>query len=331
MKVSVVIPNCNGADYLKVCLNSLKSQTTKDFKVIIVDNGSSDDSLKVINEEYIALEKSGFSKNNLILIKNKENLGFCGAVNIGIKAVDTEYVILLNNDTEAKDDFIEQSVKGIEGCKGVFSVSSKMIQLCKKNLIDNAGDGYTIFGFGFSYGTDKNVKEYTEKREVFTACAGAAIYKTELVKRIGLFDENHFAYLEDIDIGYRAKIYGFKNMYNPKAIVYHVGSGFSGSKHNEFKIEKAARNNVYLLYKNQPLPQLIINLGFIVTGCVIKYMYFLKKDKKYGAAYIKGIKEGLKTYKKCKRVKYNRRNLKNYIKIEEQLIKNTFLYICEKA
>lgn len=331
MKVSIIIPNCNGARFLGPCLRSLSCQTDKEFKIIIVDNGSTDNSLQIIEEEKEALGLSGFDIENIQIMKHNENLGFCGGVNAGIRLADTEYCILLNNDTEVAPDFVKESVRGIERSKKIFSVSSKMIQMYNKDLIDSAGDGYTLLGWGFPFGNDKPVTEYDEYREVFSACAGAAIYRTKLLKKLGMFDENHFAYLEDVDIGYRAKINGYKNMYNPKAVVYHVGSGFSGSRHNEFKIKNAARNNVFLLYKNMPIIQLLFNFIFIFAGCVLKWLYFLKKDKKFAKAYLDGLKEGITTCKKCRRVKYSRKNFINYIKIEKELISNTFICLKTKC
>lgn len=331
MKVSVVIPNCNGAHFLGECLSALGSQTEKNFKILVVDNGSADNSIEVIDREYDKLKAAGFEENNLILIRHEENLGFCGAVNAGINAADTEYVILLNNDTVVLKDFVEESIKGIEKHEKIFSVSPKMIQMYNKKLIDSAGDGYTILGWGFPNGNDKPVENYDTEKEVFSACGGAAIYRTELVKALGMFDENHFAYLEDVDLGYRARIFGYKNMYNPKAVVYHAGSGFTGSRYNEFKISKAARNNIFLIYKNMPLLQLIINFCFIFAGCLGKYVFFLRKDKKFARAYVDGIMEGLADYKKCKKVKYDKKNFTNYLEIEKELIVNTFICIKEKT
>lgn len=331
MKVSVIIPNCNGANFLSPCLESLGMQSEKEFKIIIVDNGSTDSSLQIIEDETKKLVAKGFDEKNIVLIRNQDNLGFCGGVNTGILKVDTEFCILLNNDTVVDKDFVKESVKGIEESKKIFSVSAKMIQMHNKSLIDSAGDGYTILGWGFPNGNDKPVENYDTEKEVFSACGGAAIYRTELVKALGMFDENHFAYLEDVDLGYRARIFGYKNMYNPKAVVYHAGSGFTGSRYNEFKISKAARNNIFLIYKNMPLLQLIINFCFIFAGCLGKYVFFLRKDKKFARAYVDGIMEGLADYKKCKKVKYDKKNFTNYLEIEKELIVNTFICIKEKT
>lgn len=329
MKVTVVIPNYNGEKFIGNCLKSLTNQTCKDFRIIVVDNGSSDRSCHIIEKAKEKFADSNSVIEKLTLIKNGKNTGFCGGVNTGIKICTTPYVILLNNDTEVFNDFIEKSVEGIERSKKIFSVSPMMIQMYNKKLIDNAGDGYTAVGWAFAFGMDDLVENHIREAEVFSACGGAAIYRTDILKKLGLFDENHFAYLEDLDIGYRARIYGFKNIYNPDARIYHAGSGTSGSRHNIFKIKKSARNNIYVLYKNMPILQLLINMPFIFAGCIAKWLFFKRAGVKYGRAYFNGLMEGIVNCKKCKKVKYSKRNLKNYIKIEMFLIKNTFLYACE--
>ena len=117
--------------------------------------------------------------------------------------------------------YVEEMIKAIEKSPCIFSVSSKMIQMYHPELIDSAGDLYTLMGWGVCRGTGRPISNYNESDEIFTACAGAAIYRRSAFEKIGYFDENHFAYLEDIDVGYRAKIYGYKNMYCPTALVYH--------------------------------------------------------------------------------------------------------------
>ena len=143
--------------------------------------------------------------------------------------------------------------------------------------------------------------------------------------QIGLFDERHFAYLEDIDVGYRAKINGYKNLYEPSAEVVHVGSASSGSRYNEFKIKLSSRNNVYLVYKNMPLVQKIINSPTLFFGFLIKYIFFMKKG--YGKIYLKGLTEGMKMCRKQDKVSWNRKHLKNYLKIQLELWKNIFVLL----
>ena len=315
MKVTIVIPNYNGKHFMEPCLASLREQTCQDYKVLVVDNASTDGSLEYMKEHYPEIEVIALDKN----------YGFSKAVNVGIQHSTTPYVILLNNDTTVDPHYVEEMIKAIERSPRIFSVSSKMIQMYHPELIDSAGDLYTLLGWGVCRGTGRPVSNYTEADEIFTACAGAAIYRRSAFSKIGYFDENHFAYLEDIDIGYRAKIYGYKNTYCPTALVYHVGSGTSGSKYNSFKVKLSARNNIYLNYKNMPILQLILNFFPLFTGYVVKYAFFIKKG--FGKDYKEGIIEGLQTMKAQKKVKFQLRHLTNYIKIELELIIHTFAYV----
>lgn len=315
MKVTIVIPNYNGKHFMEPCLSSLSEQTYKDFHILVIDNASSDGSIEYMEENYPDIE----------LIKLQKNYGFSKAVNIGIQHSRTPYVILLNNDTTVDTRYVEEMVKAIEKSPKIFSVSSKMIQMYHPELIDSAGDLYTLLGWGVCRGCGRPVSNYTKYDEIFTACAGAAIYRRSVFDEIGYFDVNHFAYLEDIDIGYRARIYGYYNMYCPTALVYHVGSGTSGSKYNSFKVKLAARNNLYLNYKNMPALQLVLNFIPLAIGYFVKYLFFCKIG--FGKDYKEGFIEGLQTAKLQKKVKFQFKHLGNYLVIEIDLIKYTFDYI----
>lgn len=315
MKVTIIIPNYNGKHFMDPCLSSLSKQTYKNFHILVVDNASSDGSIEYMKENYPDIE----------LISLHKNYGFSKAVNVGIQNSRTPYVILLNNDTTVDENYVEEMVRAIEKSPKFFSVSSKMIQMYHPELIDSAGDLYTMLGWGVCRGCGRPVTNYTEYDEIFTACAGAAIYRRSVFKEIGYFDENHFAYLEDIDIGYRARIYGYHNMYCPTALVYHVGSGTSGSKYNVFKVKLAARNNLYLNYKNMPVIQLILNFIPLAIGYFVKYLFFCKIG--FGKEYKEGFTEGLQTAKQQKKVKFQLKHLGNYFVIEIDLIRYTFDYI----
>ena len=315
IQVSIIIPNFNGKQYLKDCLNSIKKQNFSRYEVIIIDNGSTDGSVEYLNENY----------PEFALIQNRENLGFATAVNQGIAASNAEYVFLLNNDTELEVECVSNLLNCINKDETIFAVSSKMIQNQDRNLIDDAGDEYTILGFTQKVGNNRSTELYKSKREIFSACAGAAIYRRNIFEIIGYFDENFFAYMDDVDISYRARIYGFKCVYCPEAVVYHHVSATSGSKYNTFKIRLAARNNVYVPYKNMPWPQLVLNLLFLILGFLIKYLVFLKKG--HGNDYIAGLKEGLTSLDKIDRIRYKNGRLANYLSIEWILIKNTLKII----
>lgn len=314
MKVTIIIPNYNGCHFMEPCLASLKKQTYKDYQILIVDNASTDGSVEYVKEHYPEIE----------VIALKKNYGFSKAVNVGIRRSTTPYVILLNNDTTTDPYYIEEMVRTIEKSPRIFSVSSKMIQMYHPELIDSAGDLYTLTGWGVCRGVGRPVSNYTETDEVFSACAGAAIYRRQVFEKIGLFDEKHFAYLEDIDVGYRARIFGYRNLYCPTALVYHVGSGTSGSKYNSFKVRLSARNNIYLNYKNMPLLQLMVNFLPLFAGYVLKYAFFIRIG--FGKDYKDGILEGLRTRKNLRKVPFRMMRLRHYMRIEKDLIQYTFSY-----
>lgn len=323
VKVTVVIPNYNGENYLENCLNALQNQVpdTPEFEVLVVDNGSVDGSRAILAER--------FPRVKTILLD--KNTGFCHAVNLGIQASDSPYVILLNNDTKVKSRFIKSLYLAISGKPKVFSVSAKMLMWDKPHLIDDAGDNYCALGWALARGKGKPADRYDKPAEIFAACGGAAIYRRSVFEEIGLFDEAHFAYLEDLDIGYRARIYGYHNLYEPGAQVLHYGSASSGSRYNKWKTELAAANNVYVVGKNMPLLQLLLNLPFLCMGFLIKFLFFCKKGM--GKAYLKGFAGG---FARCfseagrrAKVPFSRKHLKNYLTIQWELWLN-FLRILKK-
>lgn len=316
--ISIVIPNYNGNKYLQTCLKSVYREKNFQVEIILIDNASTDDDYRWVKQQY----------PDIIFKQLNRNYGFSRAVNEGIKLAKGKYVLLLNNDTEIQEGFLEALLSCIENDTQIFSVCSQMIQYHSPSLIDDAGDEYNLLGWAYKRGDGKPVNTYRQKKSIFSACAGAALYRKAIFDVIGYFDENFFAYMEDVDISYRALIHGYKNIYCPDAKVLHIGSATSGSKYNAFKVKLAARNNVYVPYKNMPLLQILINLPFLIVGYFVKYLFFLKKG--FGKDYIEGFKEGIKNLKKIEKVSFRWKNLFHYIYIEWLLVKNTFTYVYTK-
>ncbi len=312
---SIVIPNYNGKHYL---VDILPKLLRSGQKIIVIDNASTDGSV-VWLKRY---------ENDICLILNSRNYGFSYAVNQGIKAASCEYVLLLNNDTDFNVENFEEMVKVLDCDPTIFSVASKMIQYHDRHLIDTAGDEYSILGWAHKRGYNKSSKTRNKTKRVFSSCAGAALYRKSIFEEIGYFDEAFFAYMEDVDIGYRANIHGYKNIYCPDAIIYHIGSGTSGSGRNAFKARLSGRNNVYVAYKNMPVIQLLFNLPFLLIGFLIKWFFFSRH--KLGKTYIDGVVEGVKSLDKVERVKFEMKNLKNYFWIQWRLIVNTFGFITNR-
>lgn len=316
-EITVVIPNYNGMKYLAECMTSLcrEQQNAPGYEVLIIDNASVDGSVEYLQKEWCG--------EGVRLISLPENTGFCHAVNLGIREAKTPYVILLNNDTKAEAGFVRGLYDAIRENEKIFSVSAKMLMWDRPELIDDAGDRYCVLGWAYSRGKGRPAADYDKSVPVFSACGGAAIYRRSVFEEIGYFDEEHFAYLEDTDIGYRARIYGYENWYAPKAVVYHVGSGTSGSRYNQFKTRYSSRNNVYLIYKNMPLFQIILNLPFLLAGFLIKFLFFAAKGM--GKEYLAGIKNGFSISRKGHKVPFSMKHLPNYARIQLELWKNIFL------
>ena len=317
MKVSVVTPNYNGEKFLKTFFESLNEDCEYIDEVIIVDNGSNDKS-----KEYIKSNSFNFP---VVLIENSENMGFSPAVNQGIQQAKNEFVFSLNNDTEVRKGSIKALVDLISSSEDIFSVQAKMLQYKNKELIDDVGDEYNLLAWTKKTGENHKSSEYGEVKEIFSSCAGAAMYKKSVLNEIGMFDDNFFAYMEDVDLAIRSKINGYRNLLCPDAIVYHIGSATSGSRYNEFKVRLAARNNVWVVYKNLPIPLKVLNFIFLFLGFFIKYIFFVKKG--FGSTYLSGIREGLSSRDKIDKVEFKSENTKNYFKIEYRLIINTIKFL----
>ena len=315
-KSTVVIPNYNGITYMEACLESLYAGTSKHFHVIVVDNASTDGSLEIVRQKFPQVR----------LIENTENTGFAKAVNQGIMASTTPYVILLNNDTRAGLTFIHELEKAMDNDEGLFSAAAKMISLYDRDKTDDAGDFYCALGWAFAKGKGKNPDLFDKDYDIFAACGGAAIYRRALLAEdaIGLFDENHFAYLEDIDIGFRAKFHGYRNRFVANSIVYHAGSATSGSRHNAFKVRLASQNSVYLVYKNMPLFQILLNLPFLAAGFLIKTLFFLRKG--LGRAYVGGLLNGVRLCASAKgrahKLHFEGKRIRYYIAVQLSLWRN---------
>lgn len=211
-RVSVVIPNYDGAHHLRECLDSLHTQTYKDFETIVVDNGSTDTSLKLMQEDYPWVQVMDLG----------ENKGFAGGCNAGIRASDSEFVVLLNNDTRAEPDYLEHLVRAMDSTPEAGFAASKMLNYEPPHVIDSAGDFYSVRrSVPVNIGHGEPAESHAVSAWVFGACAGGAIYRRSLFDDVGLFDEDFFMICEDVDLDFRAQLAGHRCLYVPEAIVFH--------------------------------------------------------------------------------------------------------------
>ncbi len=277
--ISVIVLNYNGKGFLNSCLSSLASQTYSDFEVIVVDNGSRDGSPEYIEENYPWVR----------LAKNDENLGFAGGTNVGIRAAKGEFVITLNNDSRADSRFIEELIKPMADPE-VGVCAAKM--LFPDGRINSAGICISRSGAAWDRGMfepDRGQYEFVE--EVFGACAGAALYRREMLDEIGLFDEDFFLYLEDVDLAFRARLAGWKCLYVPGARVIHHHGGTAGVG-SDLAVYYGNRNIVWYPIKDFPFRLLITSLPFIVARNLAVVPYYALRGQ--GGVILKSKLDALK-------------------------------------
>ena len=242
--VSVIIPNWNGVRFLPVCLDSLRRQTYPRLEIIVVDNASTDGSQALVRERYPEVR----------LIQLPENRGFTGACNAGIEASRGEIVILLNNDTEVTSGWVAEVVTAFERHPEAGMVASKMLLYDRRDTLHTAGDVYSLDGLPGNRGVwQKDGERYNTELYVFSACGGSAAYRRAMLEQIGLLDEDFFFSCEDIDLGWRAQLAGWRCVYAPEAVLYHhlaaTGGDVTASFYN-------GRNYLWLIAKNYPGPLL---------------------------------------------------------------------------
>jgi GT2 family glycosyltransferase len=251
-KVTIVIPNWNTQRWLDGCLGGLRAQSYRDFEIILVDSGSTDESVPYVRTHF----------PDVRVITLNQNRGFAAAVNAGIKAADSEYVVLLNVDTVPRPEWLASLIQAIEQSPPeVGCLASKMLSLTNPSLIDDAGDTFSWYGSARKRGQREPAVNYDQPTEVFSACAGAALYRRTFLEEVGLFDEGFTSYLEDVDLGFRGRLMGYRCLYVPTAEVLHQGQG-AGTPRGHY---------VYLLTRNR----LALLLKCVPTSLWFKHAYTL--------------------------------------------------------
>src|SRR3989344_2770305 len=242
-KICVVVPNWNGASSLPACLDSLLTQTTP-ADIIVVDNNSTDSSLKLLADHYLQVETRRLSTNT----------GFAGGVNAGIRRAmknGATYVALFNNDAVADNNWLTSLVEVLNKHKGAGLATGRLLNSVGSHL-DSTGESYTTWGLPFPRGRgERDVDRYDSDKWVFGASGGASLYRSKMIKEIGSFDEDFFAYYEDVDISFRAQLAGWKVIYEPSAkVIHHIGA--TSAKVKGFATYQTMKNLPLLAIKNVP-------------------------------------------------------------------------------
>jgi GT2 family glycosyltransferase len=261
--VTVVIPNWNGERFLRLCLGSLRDQSFGGFETIVVDNGSIDGSIGFVEEH--------FPEVNVIPLG--ENRGIAAAFNAGIEASETEYVALLNNDTEQDPGWLEALVRAADDRPESGLFASRLVDFHDRHVLDGAGDAMRLSGLPYRLGHgERDGVRFGRAGYVFGACAAAALYRRGMFDEVGLFDEDFVSYCEDGDLSFRAQLSGYRCFYVPDAVVYHMGSASTGGKRSPTATRLGSRNSFSLLVKNLPLSVVPRMLPFFVAGQFVRLL-----------------------------------------------------------
>ncbi len=278
--ISVVVLNYNGEIFLKNCIESLLMQTYKTFEILVVDNNSTDSSIKYVNQIF----KKEIKNKKIRIIKLDKNYGFAGGNNLGVKKAKGEYIALLNNDTVVDKDWLRNLFSGICQDKSTGIAASKILLLNQSDLIDSAGDSIAIDGVGFKRGHFQKLINYNKDEYVFGGCGAGILYKRKLWEELKGFDKDFFAVHEDTDFNFRAQLSGYRCIFVNKAIVYHKVNSSIG-KYSFNYVYWTHRNNEYTYIKNMPLKLILKYFAYHIMYNLLSFIYFSVKGK--STAFIK--------------------------------------------
>jgi GT2 family glycosyltransferase len=281
-EMSIIVVNWNRKHFLEVCLAALRRQTFSDFETIVVDNGSDDGSAEHV--------RANFPEVNLVVLS--DNRGFCGGNIAGYEQACGEWIVLLNNDTEADEHWLEEIHKATNDFPRAGSFASKMLFFDDRKRIDNCGFAVTKAGTAVDLGRgEQDGQAWAEPRKVFGACGGAAAYRRSMLEDIGFLDAEFFMTFEDLDLSFRGQLQGYECVFIPRAIVYHrLGAT---RKKNPARDVFFSQRNIELAYlKNMPLSIILGSLPHRLVYELGGAAYFTKLG--VGTAFFKAKMDAIK-------------------------------------
>ena len=286
--ITVIVVNWNGKNLLPECLDGIRRQSFRHFSTVLVDNGSNDGSIDFVRQNYPEVE----------LIELNENHGFAAANNIALRAVQSRYAALLNNDAVPHTLWLEKLAGSLEAHPEAGLAGSKMLFGHNPKIIDRAGDCYTKAGTALLRGRARPAWDFNRPEWIFGACAGAALYRTRMLADIGLFDEDFFLLYEDVDLCFRAQLSGYKCLYVPDAIVYHKASSSIGDD-SPISVYYSHRNLEWVYIHNMPGSLIKKTLVHHIIYTMAAFIFFVARGRavdfiraKWHA--LKGLKQALK-------------------------------------
>ena len=293
MSVAVIIVNYNSGALLDRCLQSLLAQTFCADELVVVDNASTDAESQSILDAI----------TTATIIRSETNLGYGGAINLAVRTIDTpDYIVCLNPDAFPEPDWLEAMVNAADSHPDYGSFASLMLREDDTSVVDGAGDELHFTGIPWRRFHQQELHDNLQTEPVFSACAGAALYRTVLFNQLGGFDDVYFMYVEDIDLGFRLQLAGYPCLFVRDAIVHHIGSAVTGEG-SDFSVYFGHRNLVYCYFKNMPLLLLLTTLPFHVLANLVTLIVLAVKGR--GGAIGKAKLDALKKLPSAIRARNN--------------------------
>ncbi|MBT3830023.1 MAG: glycosyltransferase family 2 protein [Gammaproteobacteria bacterium] len=293
MSVAVIIVNYNSGALLDRCLQSLLAQTFCADELVVVDNASTDAESQSILDAI----------TTATVIKSETNLGYGGAINLAVRKIDSpDYIVCLNPDAFPEPDWLEALVNAADSHPDYGSFASLMLREDDTSVVDGAGDELHFTGIPWRRFHQRKLHDNLQTEPVFSACAGAALYRTVLFNQLGGFDDGYFMYVEDIDLGFRLQLAGYPCLFVRDAIVHHIGSAVTGEG-SDFSVYFGHRNLVYCYFKNMPLLLLLTTLPFHVLANLVTLIVLAVKGR--GGAIGKAKLDALKKLPSAIRARNN--------------------------
>jgi GT2 family glycosyltransferase len=268
--LTVAIASYNGHRLLESALPSLAAQSFRDFRVLVVDDASRDDTVEWLRESWPEVD----------VVVHERNRGITAALNTCLRVPQTPLIGLFNNDVTLDPRCLQELVKALGEHPEAGWAGGKLIDFHERDVIDGAGDVFTWTRAGTRRGhRERDLGQYDEPRAIFGACGGAAVYRRSVLEDVGLFDEDFFAFYEDIDWDLRAQLAGFSCRYVPTAIVYHMGSATIGRGLTDFTRYHLWRNTLWVIAKDLPLGALLRHAHQLLLGQLTNLAVALRDRK----------------------------------------------------
>ncbi len=288
--VAIAIPSLHRPDLTARCIESIQRQTlpAEQWKIVVIENEARADS--ILPDPL---------PRNTMRIELPTNEGTTNSINRGMAAVPSPYVLLLNNDVELAPDYLEKLLATLEADESLGFAAGKLLRASEPTRLDGAGDAMLLAGGAFRLGhLDRDQGQFDKRTPLLSACGAAVLYRSKAFLLCGALDADFFAYLDDVDLALRTHLIGYRGVYVPEAIAWHIGSATLGEKLNPRVFEFITRNQFYLLIKDYPRALFACLLPRIITYQVLCFMYAVRRARL--GAYLRGVRGAFRGRKRMR-------------------------------